>query len=99
MAISGSDILVMDLHIRNFLIWVTDMDIRKVKVPDICFFFLYTVVPMDFVDSHMGISGEIDVWDGLDDVDLEQSISGNGAKNLMTFYDKCITLSEVIMCP
>jgi len=54
---------------------------------------------MDFVDSHMGISGEIDVWDGLDDVDLEQSISGNGAKNLMTFYDKCITLSEVIMCP
>jgi len=26
---------------------------------------------MDTQDSYMGISGEINVWDGLDDVDME----------------------------
>ncbi|KAK7373561.1 hypothetical protein VNO80_06976 [Phaseolus coccineus] len=36
---------------------------------------------MDTEDSFMGISGEIDVWDGLDDVDLEQSISYNALDN------------------
>ncbi|KAK7333675.1 hypothetical protein VNO80_30452 [Phaseolus coccineus] len=36
---------------------------------------------MDIEDSFMGISGEIDVWDGLDDVDLEQSISYNALDN------------------
>jgi len=29
----------------------------------------------------MGISGEINVWDGLDDVDLEQSITYNALDN------------------
>ena len=29
----------------------------------------------------MGVLGEIDVWDGLDDVDLEQSISYNALDN------------------
>ena len=29
----------------------------------------------------MGISGEIDVWDGLDDVDMEQSITYNALDN------------------
>ena len=29
----------------------------------------------------MGVLGEIDMWDGLDDVDLEQSISYNALDN------------------
>jgi len=36
---------------------------------------------MDTVDSYMGISGEIDVWDGLEDVDLEQPITYNVLDN------------------
>ncbi|XP_068483364.1 uncharacterized protein [Phaseolus vulgaris] len=36
---------------------------------------------MDTQDSYMGISGEIDVWDGLDDVDMEQSITYNALDN------------------
>jgi len=32
-------------------------------------------------DSYMGISGEIDLWDGLDDVDMEQSITYNELDN------------------
>lgn len=36
---------------------------------------------MDLEDSFMGISGEIDVWDELDDVDLEHSISYNTLDN------------------
>ncbi|XP_068466601.1 PKS-NRPS hybrid synthetase cheA-like [Phaseolus vulgaris] len=36
---------------------------------------------MDTTESYMGVLGEIDVWDGLDDVDLEQSISYNALDN------------------
>jgi len=36
---------------------------------------------MDTVDSYMGIPGEIDVWDGLDDIDIEQSITYNTLDN------------------
>jgi len=36
---------------------------------------------MDTTKSYMGVLGEIDVWDGLDDVDLEQSISYNALDN------------------
>jgi len=36
---------------------------------------------MDTTDSYMGISGEINVWNGLDDVDLEQSITYNALDN------------------
>jgi len=78
MTISGSDILVSDLQIWNFVIWVMDMNIRKAKVVDI---FFYATVPMDTVDSYMGISWEIDVWDRLDDVDMEQSIFYNALHN------------------
>ena len=38
-------------------------------------FIFFFNCPMDTADSYMGVLGEIDVWDGLDDVDLEQSIS------------------------
>jgi len=33
------------------------------------------------MDSYMKISREIDVWDGLDDVDLEHSITYNALDN------------------
>jgi len=36
---------------------------------------------MDIAYSYMGIVGEIDVWDRLDDVDMEQSISYNALDN------------------
>ncbi|XP_068504242.1 uncharacterized protein [Phaseolus vulgaris] len=36
---------------------------------------------MDTTESYMGVLREIDVWDGLDDVDLEQSISYNALDN------------------
>jgi len=36
---------------------------------------------MDTTNSYMGISGEIDVWDGIDDVDMEQSITYNTLDN------------------
>ncbi|XP_068501365.1 protein FAR1-RELATED SEQUENCE 6-like [Phaseolus vulgaris] len=36
---------------------------------------------MDTTESYMGVLGEIDVWDGLDDVDLEQSTSYNALDN------------------
>jgi len=36
---------------------------------------------MDTTDSYMGISREIDVCDGLDDVDLEYSITYNTLDN------------------
>jgi len=36
---------------------------------------------MDTQDSYMGISGEIDLWDGLDDVDMERSITYNVLDN------------------
>jgi len=36
---------------------------------------------MDTTESNMGVLGEIDVWDGLDDVDMEQSISYNALDN------------------
>ena len=36
---------------------------------------------MDTQDSYMGISREIEVWDGLDDVDIEQSITYNALDN------------------
>jgi len=36
---------------------------------------------MDTTDSYMGISGEIDVWDGLDDVDMKQLITYNTLDN------------------
>ena len=45
----------------------------------------------------MGISGEIDVWDGLDDVDLEQLITCNALDNEHRAY-KCseaFTTNEV----
>jgi len=51
------------------MIWLTNMDIRKTKVANMCFF--YAVVAMDTMDSYMRISGEIDLEDELDDVDLE----------------------------
>ena len=44
-----------------------------------CSFFFSS--PMDTIESYMGVLGEIDVWDGLDDVDLEQSISYNALDN------------------
>ncbi|KAK7356516.1 hypothetical protein VNO80_15789 [Phaseolus coccineus] len=40
-----------------------------------------SAVPMDIVDSYMGILGEIGVWDGLDDVEQDQSISYNALDN------------------
>ena len=36
---------------------------------------------MDIMDSYMGISCEINVWDILDDVDLKLSISYNALDN------------------
>jgi len=36
---------------------------------------------MDTPDSYVAISGEIEVWDGLDDFDLEQSITYNALDN------------------
>ena len=36
---------------------------------------------MDTTESYMGVLGEIDVWDGLDDVDMEQSTSYNALDN------------------
>jgi len=36
---------------------------------------------MDTQDSYMRISEEIDLWDGLDDVDMEQSITYNSLDN------------------
>ncbi|XP_068466754.1 uncharacterized protein [Phaseolus vulgaris] len=52
---------------------------------------------MDTQDSYMGISGEIDLWDGLDDVDMEQSITYNALDN-EDMTHKCIeafTTNEV----
>jgi len=43
--------------------------------------FLYRTVPMDTIYSYTVISREIDVWDGLDDFDLDQSISYNVLDN------------------
>ena len=43
--------------------------------------FFFSALPMDTVDSNMGISWEIDVWDGIDDVDLKQSITYNALDN------------------
>jgi len=43
--------------------------------------FFFSALPMDTTDSYMGISGEINVCDGLDDVDLEHSITYNMLDN------------------
>jgi len=53
------------------------MDFYIRKLSDIFF----PAFSMDTTDSYMGISREIDVWDGLDDVDLEQSITHNAFDN------------------
>ena len=43
--------------------------------------FIFFSNRMDTTESCMGVLGEIDVWDGLDDVDLEQSRSYNALDN------------------
>ena len=52
---------------------------------------------MDTVDSYMEISGKINVWDGLDDVDLEQSITYNTLDNEHKAheYSETFTTNEV----
>jgi len=48
----------------------------------------------------MGIIGEIDVWDVLDDVDMEQSISYNALDNEHRAYEcsETFTTNEVGQC-
>jgi len=62
----------------------------------ICGFFV-VVVTIDTVDSCMGISGEIDVWDGLNDVDMEQSITYNTLDNEYRAHEcsEAFTTNEV----
>jgi len=57
------------------IFFVMDLFIRKLSAH---FFFSN---PMDTTESYMGVLREIDVWEGLDDVDLEQSINYNALDN------------------
>jgi len=43
--------------------------------------FFFPALPMDTTDLYMRILWEIDVWDGLHDVDLEQSKPYNALDN------------------
>jgi len=61
---------------RKDIVKLMDLYIKKAN-----FMFFFSLLPMDTTDSYMGISRKIDVWDGLEDVDLEQSITYNALDN------------------
>ena len=60
---------------RNDIVKLTNLYIQKLT-----YMLFFSKLSMDTTDSYMEISGEIDVWDGLD-VDMEQSIRYNVLDN------------------
>jgi len=79
------------MYISGIVLCNPDVYIQKLSVdiffsygfiyPEAKCSFFFSSSPMDTTKSYMGVLGEIDVWDGLDDVDLEQSISYNALDN------------------
>ena len=68
------------MYISGIVLCNPDVHIRKLSVdfflpygfiyPEANYSFFFSS-PMDTTESYMGVLGEIDVWDGLDDVDQE----------------------------
>ena len=71
----------MVLCVPNFKMRKDIVKLMNLYIRKLTHMFFISALPMDTTDSYMGISGKIDVWDGLDDVDLEQSITYNALDN------------------